>query len=308
MNHQEYPLVSIITISYDHPEETCEMLESLRKITYPNIEVIVFDNASPNDDPSVIKEKYPEIQFMQSKVNLGFAGGNNKAIQKASGKYVLLLNNDTIVTEGFLEPLVKKLEENPKIGAVSPKIRFHHSPEILQFTGITPINQITGRSTGLGFGKKDEGQFEEDAQTAYVHGAAMMVPMKIIEEVGMMADIYFLYYEELDWCYRIRQAGYILYYVHDSLIYHKESISTGKISPFKTYYMNRARILYVRRNVKGFTYIIAMTYQFLIAIPKNALMFLLKGRTDLFKAYHKAVSWHIKNMFNKKIHQNPTIN
>jgi hypothetical protein len=307
MHDSHPPLVSIIAINYDHPEVTCQMLDSLRKISYPNIEIIVVDNASPNDDPSVITANYPEVRFIGLEKNLGFAGGNNLAIRQSKGKYILLLNNDTEVTPGFLEPLVDKFEANPGIGVISPKIRFHHSPEILQFTGITPINRFTGRSKGLGFGAKDEGQFEQDAESAYGHGAAMMVPRTIIEKVGLMADIYFLYYEELDWCHRIRQAGFKVYYVHNSLVYHKESISTGKMSPTKIYYMNRARLLYIRRNVRQPVLFLAILYQLLIAIPKNAFMYLVKGRPDLFKAYHQAVMWHLRNIRQPDIIKNPQI-
>src|SRR5665647_644486 len=91
----ESPLVSIVTVSYNHPDVTCALLESLQHITYPNIEVIVVDNASPNDNPAIICQLHPEIIFIQSKENLGFAGGNNLGIRQAKGKYILLLNNDT---------------------------------------------------------------------------------------------------------------------------------------------------------------------------------------------------------------------
>ena len=302
-----YPLVSIVTLNYDHPEVTCQMLDSLRKITYPSIEILVVDNASPNDDPAIIYKNYPEVKFIQASENLGFAGGNNLAINQTSGKYVLLLNNDTEVTPGFLEPLVAKLEADPTIGVVSPKIRFHHTPDLLQFTVITPINRITGRSKGLGFGVKATGQWEFDSETAYAHGAAMMLPMKVIKEVGLLADIYFLYYEELDWCLRINKAGYKIFYVHNSLVYHKESISTGKASPTKTYYMNRSRLIFMRRNVKGLILLIAIAYQLIIAIPKYAVSFLLMGRKDLFIAYHTAVMWHFNNLFKPEIHESPQL-
>jgi len=303
-----YPLVSIITVNYNHPEVTCELLASLRKITYPNIEIIVVDNASPQDDPSIIKKSFPEVVFIQSEENLGFAGGNNLAIRVAMGDYLLMINNDTEVDPGFLEPLVAKLQSNPAIGGVSPKIRFYHQPDTLQFTGLTPINSFTMRSHGLGFGVKDSGQFDKDTPTSFVHGAAMMVSREVIEKVGLMAESYFLYYEELDWGARIRKAGYELWYVHNSLVLHKESVSTGRLSPFKTYYMNRSRILYLRRNVSGLTFLIAFLYQLCIAIPKNALVFTLHRDRGHFAAYNKAVWWHFRTLFDKQIHENPQLN
>ncbi len=303
----ETPLVSIVTISFDHPEVTCALLESLRHITYPNIEIIVVDNASPKDDPAIIKQSYPEIIFIQSEKNLGFAGGNNIGIKQSKGKYVLLLNNDTEVGPGFLEPLVAKFESNPKIGAVSPKIKFFFQPDTIQFSGQAPINHYTMRSHGYGYGVKDEGQFDKDATTSFVHGAAMMVSREVLKKVGLMAEIYFLYYEELDWGARIRAAGYELWYVHNSTVMHKESISTGRLSPFKTYYMNRARVLYLRRNVHGLSFMVAFLYQTFVAVPKNAITFLLKGQHGHFLAYSKAMMWHVKNMFIQNISKNPEL-
>lgn len=302
----EFPLVSIVTINYDHPEVTCELLGSLRKITYPNVEIIVVDNNSPHDDPVCIKEQFPEVIFIQSKENLGFAGGNNLGIRQSKGKYILLLNNDTEVEPGFLEPLVAKFEHDPGVGAVSPKIKYFHTVDTLQFAGITEFNPYTIRNRGLGFGVQDTGQFEEDAITAYCHGAAMMIPAKIMHEIGLMAECYFLYYEEHDFGARIRRAGYKLWYVHNSMVSHKESVSTGKLSPLKTYYMNRSRLIFLRRNVSGPTFVIAALYQMLIAMPKNALLFLLKGAPDHFKAYQRAVTWNLTHIFSREIHKQPT--
>jgi len=301
------PLVTIITVNFDHPEITCALLESLRHISYPNIEIIVVDNASPKDDPAIIQQTFPDIKFIQSKTNLGFAGGNNLAIREAKGKYCLFINNDTEVEPGFLEPLVNKLENNPQIGAVSPKLKFYFQPDTIQFAGQAPMNPYTLRSYGYGYGVKDIGQFEKDTLTFFVHGAAMMIPIEVIRKVGMMADVYFLYYEELDWAARIRAAGYELWYVHNSTVMHKESISTGRLTPFKTYYMNRARILYLRRNVSGLTFLIAFLFQTFVSIPKNSLLFLFKGQKGHFLAYLKAIFWHVKNVFINDIRSNPVL-
>ena len=303
----EYPLVSFITVNYDHPEVTLDLLATLRQITYPNIEIIVVDNASPNDDPSVLKSSYPEIIFIQSSVNLGFAGGNNLGIRRSRGKYLFFINNDTEVNPDFLEPLVSKCESDPKIGAVSPKIKFYSQPDTIQYCGQAPMNHYTMRSYGIGHGVTDRGQFQIDSQTHFVHGAAMMVPRSVIEKIGLMPECYFLYYEELDWCSSIKRAGYQLWYVHNSEILHKESISTGKLSPFKTYYMNRSRLLYLRRNVRGITFLIAVCYQIFVAIPKNLAYFLLKRDKGHFKAYSRMLIWHLKNLFSKEIHLNPSL-
>lgn len=302
---KQFPLVSIIAVNYDHPEVTCEFIESLNKVTYPNIEVIIVDNKSPNDDPSMIKQRFPNVTFYASHVNWGFAGGNNQGIMRARGDYILLLNNDTIVDKGFLEPLVEKMLADPTIGAISPKIRFFYDPEIIQYAGFLPINKYTVRNAAIGFREKDHGQYDHDRETAYAHGAAMMVPMEVIRKIGLMSYIFFLYYEEADWSFRIKRAGYNIWYVHNSLVFHKESISTGKLSALKIYYLTRNRLVFMRRNIFGKDFLIGIFYQLLIAIPKNAIKYLVTGKLKLFYAYCRALGWHAKNFFNMEIHDNP---
>lgn len=304
----ERPLVSVITVNYNQSQVTFDLLESLRKISYRNIEIIVVDNASPNDHPDQIKNNYPEITFLKSEKNLGFAGGNNLGIEKSTGDYLLFLNNDTEVSVDFLEPLVEFYQSHPDAGMVSPKIRYHHTPEMIQYAGYTAINPYAIRNRSIGYKEIDNGQYNETRPTAFGHGAAMMVPREVIEKVGMMPDIYFLYYEELDWGWRISKAGYQNYYIGNSVIFHKESISTGKNSPLKTYYMARNRILFTRRNITGVRKWLSIAYQIGIAGTKNLLLFLIKGKKKHFTSYWNGIAWHFRNLRNENIHKNPPLN
>jgi GT2 family glycosyltransferase len=305
---EEQTLVSIITVNYNQSEVTMALLESLRKISYSNTEVIVVDNASPNDNPDLIKEKYPEIHLIKSKENLGFSGGNNLGIYAASGKYMLFINNDTEVPENFLEPLVKVLDEHEEVGVVSPKIRFYFHPDIIQYAGYTPLNYITMRNHLVGYRQKDEGQFNQAGYTPFGHGAAMMVPRKVMEEVGLMADIFFLYYEEHDWFERIKRAGYKIYYEPASLVMHKESMSTGKESPLKIHYIARNRLVFMRRNISGPKFLIAFLFQTFVSTPKGYLNYLLKGQFKLLMAFHRAIMWNLRHTFDKEIQANNKLN
>ncbi len=302
-----YPLVSIITVNFNQAEVTCALLSSLNKISYPNFEVIVVDNHSTEDDPSIIKKRFPNIVFIQNPINYGFAAGNNYGLMRARGDYVLLLNNDIEVPAGFLEPLIDKLEKNPEIGSVSPKIKFYYQPDTIQYAGYTPIDNVTMRNRSIGYWEKDRGQYNEDRETAYTHGAAMLVPMRIVKEIGLMSYIFFLYYEEADWCARIKAAGYKMFYVGSSYVLHKESVTTGKMSALKIYYLNRNRIVFMRRNLHGKEYYIALLYQLFVAIPKNAFKFLAKGKIKLFLAYYRAIGWHLTHLVSHEIHENPML-
>jgi GT2 family glycosyltransferase len=299
--------VSIITINYKQSQVTCALLETLKNIEYGNYEVIVVDNASHDDNSKKIKELYPWIIYVESKENLGFAGGNNLGLKYATGDYILFLNNDTEVPRDFMRPLVEKLQSDEKIAVVCPKIRFYDHPDTIQFAGYTPMNRISIRNNLIGYRKRDNGDYDQGGESYFAHGAAMMVPRRVMKEVGLMADIYFLYYEELDWGARIRKAGYSIYYVPESLVLHKESISTGKNSPLKSYYMTRNRILYARRNLQGFSLLLCLLYQYFLAAPKNILLHTFRGDFVLASAVFRGLKWNVLNAFRKNIRENPQL-
>ena len=289
----QQPLVSIVSVNYDQPEVTCEMLASLEKVTYPNFETLIVDNASPTKSPNIIKEKYPEIQLIISKKNLGFAGANNIALKQAKGDYVLLLNNDTEVKPDFLESLVELMESDKKIVIVSSKILYFYEDNVIQYAGASPINPITSRGSHYGYKEIDNGQLDEVTETAYPHGACMMIRKSVLEELGLLYEGYFLYYEELDFAERVKRAGYKIYFQPNSSILHKESISTGKNSPLKTYYMNRNRLLFVRRNSSGITLFLGVIYFFLIPLLKNTIKYLFVKKH--LSALYRGVAWNIRN-------------
>jgi GT2 family glycosyltransferase len=289
----QQPMVSIVSVNYDQPEVTCEMLASLEKVTYPNFETLIVDNASPTKSLNIIREKYPEIQLIISEKNLGFAGGNNIAIKQAKGDYILLLNNDTEVKPDFLESLVELMESDKKIAIVSSKILYFYENNIIQYAGASPINPITSRGRHYGYKEIDTGQLDKVTETSYPHGACMMIRKSVLEELGLLYEGYFLYYEELDFAERVKRAGYKIYFQPNSSILHKESISTGKNSPLKTYYMNRNRLLFVRRNSSGITLFLAVIYFFLIPLPKNTIKYLFDKKH--LSALYRGVAWNIRN-------------
>lgn len=292
------PRVSIITINYNQVALTCALLESLRRVTYPDVEVIVVDNASKEDPSRELAAKFPEVKCLRSEINLGFAGGNNLGIQHATGKYMMFLNNDTEVDASFIEPLVELFETNPKAGIASSKIIYYNSGNIIQYAGSTSINPFTGRNKRVGYMEKDCGQHDRMSETDLAHGAAMMVPRHVIEQAGMMPEFFFLYYEEIDWCESIKKAGYKIYFVPASKIYHKESMSIGKKSTLKTYYMTRNRLLFMRRHTTGLTKVFWFLFFLSVTLPKNALSYLLQRDVEHGKAFWKALIWNATHLSN----------
>jgi GT2 family glycosyltransferase len=288
----KFPKVSIVTINFNGAAVTSELLRSLEKITYPSIEVIVVDN-STKEPGRELPLQFPWIKYIETGENRGFAGGNNKGIEIATGDYIFLLNNDTEVAPGFLEPLIERMQSDPKIGVVCPKLLYFDEPTTIQFAGFTPINPITGRGFGIGYLEKDNGQYNEAKPTSRAHGAAMLFSRTAMEKVGLMAELFFLYYEEMDYSERFKRAGYTIWYEPKSEVWHKESMSTGKGSTLKTYYYSRNRLLYLRRNTFGYQRFLMYLYYFIIAVPKNLLGYM--GNWAHFKAFWKGLIWNFSN-------------
>ena len=292
--HQECKL-SVITVNYNGLKDTCALIESIP--FNENMEVIVVDNASIEDEASLIQKHFHQVNVIKSKMNLGFAGGNNLGMKAAKGKYIFLVNNDTIFKDFDADSLINRLETSPYIGIVCPKIRFAWETSPIQYAGYTTLSKVTIRNHAIGYGEEDKGQYNTAHPTPYAHGAAMLIKRDVIDKVGLMPEDYFLYYEELDWSMMFTRAGYEIWYDPACTIYHKESQSTGQNSPIRTYYMTRNRILLVKRNWHGIYKYLAYCYLTCFVAPRDIIKYTLKGRFDLSKAVCKGVFTFHSSLF-----------
>jgi len=279
--------LSIITVNYNGLNDTCALIESIP--FNEDMEVIVVDNASKEDEASIISNRNPQVKTIRSDKNLGFAGGNNLGIKTAKGKYLFLINNDTIFKEFNVHALINRLESSPNIGIVCPKIRFAWDNNPIQFAGYTPLSKITVRNKAIGYSEEDKGQYNTAHPTSYAHGAAMMIKREAIDKVGLMPECFFLYYEEIDWSMMFTRDSYEVWYEPACTIYHKESQSTGKNSPLRTYYITRNRLLLVKRNWQGINKYLAYCYLTCIVAPRDIINYLIKGKWSLSLATIKGI-------------------
>jgi GT2 family glycosyltransferase len=284
------PVVSIITVNFNQTELTCALLDSIRLQEYPHIQVLVVDNASRENPAEIIRSRYPEVHFIHSGQNLGFAGGNNLALPYVSGDLLFYINNDAELAPNAIETLVQHFHAHPKTGALSPLIcYFERPPELVQYAGMTPVHPLTARNRTIGERTPNTGQYAQPMPTAYAHGAAMMIPRCVLEHVGPMYEGYFLYYEELDWCARIRQAGYEIWVEPRAKIWHKESATVQKMGAMKTFYLTRNRIWFMRRNFSGFRFLFFVVFLCLVTIPKNSLLYLLRRQMQPLTAFWRGI-------------------
>ncbi|MBC8152944.1 MAG: glycosyltransferase family 2 protein [Bacteroidetes bacterium] len=288
------PLVSIITINYNQAATTRQFLDSCAELTYPNYEIIVVDNASePALADSIDLQSYARVRLVRSATNLGFAGGNNLGMQEATGDFFFIVNNDTELNATLLDDLLLPFSQNEQIGVTCPKIRYYDSPTVIQYAGYSPMNMFTGTAVPIGYRQTDNGAFNQPGTTHFAHGCAMMVRRAVVERVGRFAERFFLYYEELDWSQRIRDAGYLIQYQPTGSILHKESVSVGQFNPLKTYYMTRNRILFMRRHCSVVQQVVFCAFFVLCVAPKHLLGYVLTGRLDHANAFTKGMAWNL---------------
>jgi GT2 family glycosyltransferase len=246
------PKVSIILLNLNGYEDTQDCLKSLRQVQYPNFDVIVVDNGSDDDSFARLQTEFPDIRLLGSKVNLGFTGGNNLGIEDAlchEAAYVLLLNNDTVVEPNFLTHLVQVGERDPRIGILGPKIFYASEPQRIWFAG-GYVRYGTGACGHLGQDQLDQdGKFSRIADTPFITGCALLVKSAVLQEVGLLDLRLFIYWEDADFCMRVRKAGYRCVFVPKARIWHKVSQTCGLESSFTLYLGTRNQLTWTAKHI-----------------------------------------------------------
>ena len=226
-----YPKVSIIIVNWNGLEDTIECLESLEKITYPNYEVTVVDNASQGDDAQVLKERYGHwIQVIANEENLGFAEGCNVAIGPAlerGADYCFLFQPDAVADPECVTELVKVAETNVSIGTLGPKIYYYDKPEVIASAGFK-IHWWLGRFESCGRRQKDIGQYNELAERDYISGAALFIKRKVLERIGLLDPTCWWGRDDCDFGTRAHRAGFKAIYVPTARVWHKYARSSDK--------------------------------------------------------------------------------
>jgi len=284
------PTVAIIVLNWNNRTDTLDCIRSLQTIDYSEKDIIVVDNGSTDGSEVAIREKYPGITLHQTGKNLGFAGGNNAGIRLAMDKgydYILLLNNDTEVDPSFLSALVNAAESDPAIGIAGSKIYYYSDPMRIWFAGGS-ISLQSGDLHHVGENEADKGQFDRMKDTDYITGCSMLIKRKVLEDVGLLYEPLFLYYEDSDFCAHARRQGYRVVYVPASIVRHKVSSTTGKVKDQQLFYGTRNMLIFEKRNA-GFLNLLAfLPYYFGKFIVYNAVRALLEGNTARAKVILKA--------------------
>lgn len=261
------PPVAVIILAWNQCDLTVSCLRSLLAVEYPACRLIVVDNGSADGTAQRLRVEFgSSIDLVTIERNLGFAEGNNVGIRHALAKgarYVMLLNNDTVVDKRFLGPLVDLLQSTPRAGAVTPKIYFLHDPDEIWAAG-SQINWWTGSANNRGHKQHDQGQFDRAEAVDYGPGCCLLTSREVLDRVGPLDDSYFAYFEDADWCVRMRKAGFDIWYEPRSWIWHVGGASSrrgehnpeGKTDPLVHYLIARNGLWLMRSHAPGLARIV----------------------------------------------------
>lgn len=286
-------MVGIIILSWNRREDTLECLRSLSHIEYPSYRIFLVDNGSTDGTAEAVKELFPAVDIIQNGKNLGYAAGNNVGIREVLNlgiETVLLLNDDTVVDPHFLTILVESLYRSPDIGAVNPTIYYFDDPDIIWSAG-GQINERTGIAHQRHFKEIDRGQLgSSERDVHYAIGAAILIKAEALEKVGMLDSEFFVYYEETDWCFRARAAGFRIVYVPTARIWHKVSRNMTQGHETLSYYFCRNRLLFLHKRGKSKARLLKITIleycrmaiSFAVTGRKKQSRFVLRGILDFY--------------------------
>ncbi|NVM34368.1 MAG: glycosyltransferase family 2 protein [Candidatus Lokiarchaeota archaeon] len=289
----EEPFTSIILSNYNGLIHIKECFDSLLKLNYKNFEIIFIDNNSQDKSIEFVRKNYPNVKIIENKKDYGFSKANNIAATYAKGKYIALLNIDTVVDANWLTRLVKVAEKSDKIGITVSKMYYYHNKDIINYAGGSCDKYLKG--VHIGDNKRDNKSFSIQMEVFFACGAAILIKRELYNKIGLFDPLYYAYCEDLDLSWRTWLIGYKVVYVPTSFIYHKIGQILGPRSPRKMFLSEKNRLRTLLKNYELKTLFIILPIYFgkrMGIIVKKVLKFDISAIIHLY-VYIKAIFWNI---------------
>jgi len=286
-------MVSIVILNWNGRQHLEHFLPALvRHTTHPDAEIVVADNGSEDDSLEFLKKGYPTIRIIELELNHGFSGGYNRAMEKVDARYILLLNSDIEVIQGWLEPMLELMEKDETVGACTPRIRDFKQRSHFEYAGaaggfIDRLGYPFCRGRIFDHLEADNGQYDEATDLFWGSGACLMVRADLYRESGGLDEQFFAHMEEIDLCWRLQRLGYRIRFIPSSTVYHVGGATLQRGNPFKTFlnFRNNLLLLYKNLPTRSRSKIL---YTRMILDGISAFRFLFQGAFKDFKAVFRA--------------------
>lgn len=288
-----FPRVAVVILNYNGRAYLQRFLPNLLKSTYPNLEVIIADNASTDDSIEYLEEHFPQLRLIELPENYGYAGGYNEALRQVEGvDYYVLLNSDIEVSSGWMEPIIQIMEKDKNIAAAQPKILSFEQRDTFEYAGaaggwMDTLGYPFCRGRIFHHTEKDEGQYNSTQEIFWATGAAMFIRAELFHKIGGFDPDYFAHAEEIDLCWRLKRAGYKIVVRPQSVVYHVGGGTLSYNTPRKTYlnFRNTLYTIYKNENAGKLLWLLPLR---LVLDGLAAGLFLSQGRLDHIRAIVQA--------------------
>ncbi len=246
--------IAIVILNWNGRKYLEQFLPSVFATTYNDYEVIVADNGSTDDSIEFLKANYPTIRLIIFKQNLGFAKGYNEALNQVNAEYYAILNSDVEVTPDWLQPMADLLDSNKKIAACQSKLLSYHNKKIFEYAGaaggwIDKFGYPFAKGRVFDFSEEDNGQYNQEEPIFWASGASLFIRSSVFHEMKGFDEYFFAHQEEIDLCWRIQLAGYLIYSCPSSVVYHVGGGTLPKGNSLKTFLNFRNNKIMLSKNL-----------------------------------------------------------
>lgn len=294
----ELPVVYAVTLSWNRREDTLACLSSLAASGYPRLNCILVDNASSDDTVAAVRAAFPCVNVIENPDNSGYAGGVVIGIQQAleqGADFIWIVDNDALVAPNTLSVMMAAQRQEPPAAVLTPKVLFFSQPDVIWSMGydcrpltLARTRSWEGRPAASGTGPR--------RSTTYAPCCGLLVRRDVFGRVGLLDTCYFIYYEDLDFCLRVRKAGYQLYSVPEAMMWHKVSASAGEGSALQKYHLARSSVRFYRKHSARWLYPIIIPYRLGSALRTTWRMW-RQRRFAVVRAYWRGLRNGCQDLF-----------
>jgi GT2 family glycosyltransferase len=283
--------IAVVVLCYNGVDLTIECLESLERQEFTDFEIIMVDNGSKDETIQIVSKKFPQALWVKNSENLGYALGNNKGFEYALDRgveAVFLVNNDTRLHPSCVAALINTLQSDSEIGIIGPMVYTWDQNRTISSAG-GEVNWKKAYADNIGMGETDCGRYLS-REVDFINGCGLLVSRKALEQTGGLDPKFFMYWEETDWCLRVKKAGFKIFFEAKGLMEHKASIISRELGPTTLYYLTRNRFLFFGRHSPLFLKPIAILHAL-----NGTLRGIRENRKAGKMAHAKAMQWALRH-------------